>query len=122
MVLTELERKVIETMLADEAYEFCKVDVSALQAYERDTDTTGFKTTLVPTKASRVIERNFSGVWSRGGGYLEHEGRRIIVGFLVFVIDGLVHAVEGYTYVEEWPADAKLVDVFVDGSSSDSFR
>ena len=57
-----------------------------------------------------------------GGIYAEIEGLECGAGFILYVKNGIISTLEGYSYGEHWPNDAKLKKIFTvqnDGSLVD---
>ena len=71
---------------------------------------TGFLTEIEKAPAAKVFEPGTSLRWSKLGARLDDE--KLECGFLVYVDDGYLTGIEGYTYGEAWPGDIKSFEIY----------
>lgn len=104
--LTQLERAVLEKLLAGEhpALAVLRKQADGVTAESRTQSGVGFSTRLrVPHGSPRAAlsrERVHLGDVEADIPGLEHGA-----GFVLFIEDGYLTALEGYTYGEQWPTD-----------------
>lgn len=105
MNLTNLERAVVERFLADSEVKpgGDRIDFDKIQATGREFNVAGFITDLERTEELRVCAPGASMRWGKVGAWLNTA--RTDTGYVVYVDDGYLTGVEGYTYGEEWPAE-----------------
>ena len=114
MRINKVEINFLETMLADRA---CGFTVQAIDwdrveiAAERVASEIGCISTLEESARIRAFSNAASGVWNRGGGYVT--SRRMNCGFIVYLQDGCIEAVEGFTFGEPWPVNADVVEAYL---------
>ena len=117
--LTDLERSVMEMLLAgeDEVLSGLRSQLVASTFAGREDTGVGFYTTFnVPNGVSRVASgRSFKfGDVSATTPGLQHG-----VGFLLFVKDGILEMLEGYTYDEPWPIEISTFELSYDNGTRD---
>jgi hypothetical protein len=104
--LTPLERAVLHRFLAEVAGAE-RWDMGSIRVTGREFTGLGFLTDLDPSTAPRVAGRGMNTHWGKVGARLN--GGHFDSSYVVFVEDGVVTMIEGYTYNDEWP---KSVDDF----------
>jgi hypothetical protein len=103
-LIEELERAVMQVLLADN-----DPDARALRAQfqmakvsKREFSGVGFFTTFsVPDEAPRLTSRTKSD-WHKGA-FAELEGVQHGAGFTLFLKEGRIDILEGYTFDDPWP-------------------
>lgn len=112
MKCTELERAVVESMLADRELPCLRrsVDFEAVNVRDRDFTGVGFLTELEPSVGLKVFESGIRLRWGKVGARLN--ASKVETGFLVYVDDGYVSTVEGYTYGDEWPNKVEAFELY----------
>src|SRR5688572_16216057 len=70
----------------------------------------GFLTELERSEELRVFGETISLRWSKAGARLNDAG--IETRYLVYVDEGYITCVEGYTYGDEWPASVDRIDMY----------
>ncbi len=109
MFMSEMECEIMEMMLRGDhpVLAFLRRQLSIVEVKKRDSTGVGFFTTFcVPPTAPRAE-------WTKrliiGDVHAEIEGVQHGAGLLLFVgDDGMLRMLEGYTYDNPWPANAKL--------------
>jgi hypothetical protein len=110
---TALETAVIEAMLADRELPPHRksFDVAQLLVASRDMTGAGFLTQFASsTEAVRAFEPGVSLRWGKVGARINDE--RMETSYVVYVDDGWLNAIEGYTYGDEWPANVDRFEVY----------
>jgi hypothetical protein len=105
--LTPLEDQVIRMLLAgdDEALAVLRQQLDHAKVSSRRMTGVGFYTAfVVPPEATRVIDRPSFKLGDVNGtaANVKHG-----LGFLLYVTDGVLSMLEGYTYDEPWPNEFK---------------
>ncbi len=119
--LSPLEREIIEAILK------CQKDIQVCeQLYKqykvasvkkRIFTGVGFYTEFIINEKNLAIESNVQ--MQLGSVYATIEGLECGAGFVLFVENGFIATLEGYSYDEQWPNDAKVGEIFMvkdDGS------
>jgi hypothetical protein len=107
-VITGFEKTILDALLAGQLPELAILRAQASVADVRDRKMTGvgfFTNFLVPPEAPRV---NAAGQRVISGVGAELEGVDHGAGFLLFVQDGQLDFLEGFTFDEPWPAHVAL--------------
>lgn len=108
--LNSFEKALLAAFVGDDSIPRLTVplDVDALRVKERSTTGSGFVSELCDSKAARVFPDGVSLRW--GDGVLATVNEREEVGVVVYVDDGRVAALEGYTFGgDPWPARVSTV-------------
>lgn len=106
-----VEMTVLEALLADPllAGRVRTNELRRLVSASREMTGQGFITQLENTESARLFESDVNLRWgSRIDATVNGEVR---VGFVVFVDEGRVDAVEGFTYEEEWPETVEKLEL-----------
>lgn len=113
MTLTELELSVLERMLADNevAPRNRELHAGAVTVTDREFTGVGFLTELQQSPALKLFNDGVSMRWGKVGARLN--AAKIETSYLVYVDDGYVTAIEGYTYGDEWPAEVDEVELYM---------
>jgi len=110
--LNRLEKVVLDAMLAgdDDQSRALREQASHATVLHRELTGVGFYTDLsVPDSIPRI--KNHGSVWLGDEVVADIEGLELGAGFLLFVEDGRLCFLEGYTYGEPWPPDASVFTV-----------
>jgi hypothetical protein len=109
--LSEIERIVIKQFLASIGVSIeSETDFfSDLSIRNREFTGVGFVTDLELSVKLQVSEKSESYKWSDLGAKLNSS---IDTGYLVYVENGYVTAIEGYTYVEDWPCSIFKIETY----------
>jgi len=112
MKTTELEKLVIERMLADSDLKPVKstVNFDAIEAVDRELTGVGFLTDFGHSEEMRLFDGGVSLRWGKVGARLNSS--KVETGYLVYVDDGYVTTVEGYTYGDEWPDKVEQIELY----------
>jgi hypothetical protein len=112
MKATELEKVVIERMLHDPELKPLRVavDFDVVQVRDREFTGAGFLTEFERSEELRLFGDGTSLRWGRIGAKLN--ASKIETGYLVYVDDGFVTTVEGYTYGDEWPHQIEKIELY----------
>jgi hypothetical protein len=107
-VITEFDRTILDALLAGDLLELAILRAQASVADVRERRMTGvgfFTNFLIPPDAPRL---DVSGQRVISGVGAELEGVDHGVGFLLFVRDGQLDVLEGFTFDEPWPTRVAL--------------
>jgi hypothetical protein len=112
MKANELERLVIARMLADRELKPIRssVNFDRVIVSDRGLSGAGFLTELEPSDELRLFDSGVSLRWGEVGARLN--ASKVETGYLVYVDDGYVTAVEGYTYGEPWPDAIDEIELY----------
>jgi len=99
----EFEKKVMEMLLKgdDAILELLREQYNTVKIKERKFTDTGFFTTF-DVKDKNVIIPNCKS-FNFGDIVGEMENLKYGIGFILFIKDGILNILEGYTYEEKWP-------------------
>jgi hypothetical protein len=112
MDVSELEMKVIERFLSDPNLTFLTPSLrwEATKVKDRSMTGAGFLTEFEHSEELKVLGNGVSLRWGKVGARLSSS--KIETGYLVYVDDGYLTAVEGYTYGDEWPPDIDRIEMY----------
>jgi hypothetical protein len=112
MLPNKLEQAVIEMLLNDHALSPAKAPLrwDAVAVKSRTMTGAGFLTEFEHSPELRVFGEGVSLRWAKAGARLNDA--RIETGYLVYVDDGYITGVEGYTYGDEWPATIDRIEMY----------
>ncbi|MEX2115130.1 MAG: hypothetical protein WD845_18195 [Pirellulales bacterium] len=123
MDLNEFEKNVINMLLAGEhpVLETLRQQLSGAQIKERELTGVGFFTTLVIPAEAPLLANHKS--IRLGDVVAEIAGLHHGAGFVLFINDGLLDCLEGFTYDEPWPTSInQFVLSYIGGSLRDLAR
>jgi len=105
-----LEKSVVEKLLADTSVKPTRASVrwNAVSVKSRSMTGAGFLTEFEPSPELKAFADEVSLRWGKVGARLNVA--RTESGYLVYVDGGLISAVEGYTYGEEWPNEVDSIE------------
>ncbi len=112
--LTEIEEAVVRRMLADSATSLREGALESLARFvveDRHFTGKGFIVSFVHNDETRLFPVDMSMRW--GMGVMGRLNGALDVGFVVYVDDGYVDAIEGYTFGgDEWPEAVSEFELF----------
>ena len=108
----ELETAVLNYLFRDPELAFvrAKVDFKRVTVTERSMTGAGFLTDFERSDELKIFEDGVSLRWGKVGARLN--ASKLETGYLVYVDDGYLTAVEGYTYGEDWPNEITSVETY----------
>ena len=112
MKATELEQAVIGSMLSDHELKpaMSTVNFDAVVVSDREFTGAGFLTEFERSEELRLFDAGVSLRWGKVGARLN--ASRVETGYLVYVDNGYVTTVEGYTYGDEWPDQVEQIELY----------
>jgi hypothetical protein len=112
MKITELEKIVIERMLVDRTLKPVKlaVDFDRVSIRDREFTGAGFLTEFERSEELKLFDDKTSLRWGKVGARLN--ASELETGYLIYVDDGFLTTIEGYTYGEEWPHQIEQIDLY----------
>jgi hypothetical protein len=112
MKANELEKAVIGSMLADRELKPAKpaVNFDAITVRDREFTGAGFLTEFERSEELKLFDGGVSLRWGKVGARLNSS--KLETGYLVYVDDGYVTTVEGYTYGDEWPNQVEQIELY----------
>jgi len=112
MLPNNLEKAVVEMLLNDRALLDKKKSVrwDAVAVKRRSMTGAGFLTEFEHSPELCVFGETVSLRWGKAGARLNDA--RIETGYLVYVDDGVITRVEGYTYGDEWPTSIDRIEMY----------
>jgi len=112
MKITELEKIVIERMLVDRTLTPLKlaVDFDRVSIRDREFTGAGFLTEFERSEELKLFDDKTSLRWGKVGARLN--ASELETGYLIYVDDGFLTTIEGYTYGEEWPHQIEQIDLY----------
>ncbi|MDY7093938.1 MAG: hypothetical protein SX243_13280 [Acidobacteriota bacterium] len=112
MKLTELEASVLGRMFADNELppRRGELHAEAVDVVDREFTGVGFLTELRRSPELKLFKDGVSMRWGEVGARLN--ATKIETGYLVYVDNGYVTAIEGYTYGDEWPAKVEQIEFY----------
>jgi hypothetical protein len=112
MKTTELEQAILKSMLADGQLHPARMSVNfdIVTVKDREFTGVGFLTELTPSDELRLFGPGVNFRWGRVGARLN--AASIETGYIVYVDDGYVTTVEGYTYGDQWPSSVEQFELY----------
>jgi hypothetical protein len=112
MRATEIEKVVIESMLADCELKPIRstVNFDGVNVSDREFSGVGFLTEFEQSQELKLFDAGVSLRWGKVGARLN--ASRIETAYLVYIDDGYLTSVEGYTYGDEWPSSIDRVEPY----------
>lgn len=103
MQITELERAVLKKMISDLRSPSNKpsIDLGMVRVKERHYTGAGFLTEFILTEDLKLCSEDVTMRWGNIGAKLNSSN--IETGYLGYIDNGYLTALEGYTYGEPWP-------------------
>lgn len=105
--LTSLERQVLEMLLSgqDEVLAILRLQARKLEVSAREMTGAGFYTEFLVSREAPRVPGNPTFELGDVNGTAENVSHGL--GFLLYVTDGALSMLEGYTYDEPWPDDVR---------------
>lgn len=112
MRATELEKAVIENMLADRELRPLRstVNFDEVTVSDREFTGAGFLAEFERSQHLKLFDDGVSLRWGKVGARLN--ASKVETAYLVYVDDGYLTTVEGYTYGDEWPIQIDRVELY----------
>lgn len=112
MRVTEIEKAVIESMLADRELKPLRftVNFDAVTVSDREFTGAGFLTEFERSQELNLFDDGVSLRWGKVGARLN--ASKIETAYLVYVDNGYLTSVEGYTYGDEWPSQIDQMELY----------
>jgi len=112
MRVSDLEKAVIERFLADPALRSNKrsINFEAVNVRSREFTGVGFLTDFHRSDELKLFDEGVSLRWGKIGVRLN--ASRTDSGYLVYVDEGYLKTIEGYTYGEDWPVEIEQMEVY----------
>lgn len=112
MKISELEKAVIGSILADSELTPIKstVNFDTVVVSDREFTGPGFMTEFERSEELKLFASGISLRWGNVGARLN--ASRLETGYLIYVDDGYVTAVEGYTYGDVWPDHVDRIELY----------
>ncbi len=111
MTLNNLEKAIIKQFLTEKGVSIADDDTffSDLNVDCRDFSGVGFITNLNKSPKLNVGTSHDSYKWGNLGAKLNSS---IDTGYLLYVENGCLNTIEGYTYTEDWPDDIFQIETY----------
>lgn len=112
MKASHLEQTIANELLRDPDLDPLKrvVDLTEVEVTERELTGPGFLTDFEKCPALKLFRDGTSLRWGNVGVRLNAE--KLDTGYVVYVDDGYLTAIEGYTYGEDWPETIDAMEVY----------
>lgn len=112
MTANRLEQTIVNALLRDPKLSPLKpaVDLAELKVIDRELTGAGFLTEFEKCQALKLFPDGTSLRWGNVGVRLNAE--KLETGYVVYVDDGYLTTIEGYTYGEEWPEAIHAMEVY----------
>jgi hypothetical protein len=103
--LTKLEIEVMRMLLDgdDEVLSALRKQLAKCKVKSRELTGVGFFTTFIPAQSDDVLSRVKS--FKIGDVFAKIEGTKHGAGFLLYVENGKIYMLEGYTFDDPWPSE-----------------
>ena len=112
MALTELEHAVIAAIArVDPERSVMERQLEAAQLLKRDHTGVGFYTTLTLPDGIALLDRGRWKIEDMGHGFAHHPDLPSGASFILWVRDGKISTLEGYTNEGDWPFDETVFRV-----------
>lgn len=111
MKLNLLEKNIIKNFLEKNksGVQYDEFFYSELIVLNREFSGVGFMTCLHRYDELKVSSRDLSFKWGNVGAILNSE---IDTGYLLYINDGYLAVIEGYTYDDDWPKEINSLDLY----------
>ena len=86
------------------------VNFEAVNVVDRELSGLGFLAEFERSEELKLFDAEVSLRWGKVGARLN--ASKIETGYLVYVDDGYITAVEGYTYGDEWPDEVEQIELY----------
>ncbi len=112
MKLKSIEIAIINCLLSDKDVGLIKnsVDFDQIKVVSRDFTGPGFLTELRSNQKLKLFSDGVSKRWGKVGARLNSPG--IETGYLLYIDNGYLTSIEGYTYGENWPDEIYEFEIY----------
>jgi len=112
MKANRLEQTIVNELLRDPELSPLTpaVDLAEVKVTDRELTGAGFLTEFERCQALKLFPDGTSLRWGSVGVRLNAE--KLETGYVVYVDDGYLTTIEGYTYGDEWPATIDAMEVY----------
>ena len=111
MKLEQIEKGILQQFLNYQyPYLSDKINFDSLNIKKRIFTGVGFLTHLKKDPLLKITDENESYEWGKIGAKINDN--KIDIGFLIYVKNGFIDAIEGYTYDREWPSEILNVEFY----------
>ncbi len=111
MKLEQIEKSILQQFLNYQYYHLSNnINFESLSVKKRIFTGVGFLTYLNKNKSLKITDENKSFEWGNIGAKLND--KKIDVGFLIYVKNGFIDAIEGYTYDIDWPKEITSIEFY----------
>lgn len=113
MEANELEKSVVGRLLSDPELKPVRpsVDFEKVRVADREFTGGGFLTEFEQSQELKLFEDGVSLRWGKVGARLN--ASKLETGYVVYIDNGYLTTVEGYTYGDEWPDSIDSIDLYV---------
>ncbi len=110
MKLNKLEQELLKHFLKKENIKFSnQFNFEKIKVSKRNITGVGFLTYIEKTNLLRIIEQKKSFKYGKIGAKLNYD---IEVGFLIYIDEGYIMTIEGYTYDVAWPNKIEKIEFY----------
>lgn len=111
MRLEQIEKDILQQFLNYQYPHLSdKINFDSLNVKNRIFTGVGFLTYLNKDNSLKITDENQSFEWGNIGAKLNDN--KIDVGFLIYVKNGFIDAIEGYTYDVDWPNEITNIEFY----------
>ena len=112
MTMTELEKTIIKKILADPELKPVRssVNFNSVKVNNRNMSASGFLSEFEQSEELKLFDTSVSLRWGKIGAKLN--ASHLDTGYLVYVDNGYVTAVEGFTYGNIWPDHIDRIEFY----------
>ena len=112
MKITEIEKTVIQKMLADRELKPIRstVNFDAVKVSDRHFTGHGFMSDFEPSMEVKLFDNKVSLRWGKVGARLN--ASKLDTGYLIYIDNGYLVTVEGYTYGDRWPDQIDQIEFY----------
>lgn len=112
MTATEIEKAVIQRLLGDSSLSPLRSSIrwDTIEVKSRSMTGAGFLTEFKSSPELRLFKEGTNLRWGKAGARLNDAG--VETGYVIYVDDGQVTGIEGYTYGDEWPTHIDRVELY----------
>lgn len=112
MNVTNLERAIVAWLLLDPKLQPLRSDVNfaKINVVARDFTGVGFLTHFEPSEETKLFEDRVKLRWGQVGARLNSP--KIETAYVVYVDNGYLKTIEGYTYGDDWPDPIDSIELY----------
>ena len=111
MQLNNIEKEIIKYFFSSKGILVEDNIFSSLNVSNRELSGVGFLTDLERSELLKIGEGNETYKFGDLGAKINTS---IDTGYLIYVENGFVDAIEGYTYADDWPDEISTIDIYFD--------